>query len=37
MYYISLQLFQEAGDNWVYKNPLIMRISPKNKPSNPHR
>lgn len=30
-------LFQEAGDNWVYKNPLITRISPKNKPSNPHR
>jgi len=30
-------LFQEAGDNWVYKNPLMMRISPKNKPSNPHR
>lgn len=29
-------LFQEAGENWVYKNPLIMRISPKNKPSNPH-
>ncbi|PNF20427.1 Oxysterol-binding protein-related protein 9 [Cryptotermes secundus] len=29
-------MFQEAGENWVYKNPLIMRISPKNKPSNPH-
>ncbi|XP_069673311.1 oxysterol-binding protein-related protein 9 isoform X2 [Periplaneta americana] len=30
------KLFQEAGENWVYTNPLVLRISPKNKPNNPH-